>query len=645
MKQLITFIILLSFFYNQAQTKRLDSLKSVSKKQTDIVLIKTLNEISWEFRNSQGDSALVYAWKAYQVAKNTKNDIGIASAYNNIASSYEFIQEIDSAVIYHQKSLKINLRKNNAIGTADTYNNLGIIEDNKGNYASALKYYFKALKIYESKSKDFEKVPTVLINIGIVYKKQKEYKKVLNYYQKALAVYKKNNFEIGETIVTGNIGSLLINLQDYKKSIQYSKKAKQLYTKMGYTRYIPYMLGNIGIAKDSLKQYDSARKDYLTAIPLFENDQNLYELSNTKISLANNYILKNQFFQAKKELSEALTIINKHGFKEMNVKALKKLYKVYWKTNDLRNALITQDAYIRAKDSLFESKKTKTIYELETKYETEKKEKEILSQNANIAEKELRLTKKNTQIIGLSILALVVAVLGYLLFNQQKLKNNQLKKENDLKDALIKIENQNKLQEQRLHISRDLHDNIGAQLTFIISSIDNLQYGFKINDSKLNSKLSGISSFTKETIYELRDTIWAMNKNDISLEDLQIRISNFIDKGQIAAFKINFRFNLDETLSETIKFTSTKGMNIYRIVQEAINNAVKYAHPKTITVNFKKYENTIKISIIDDGNGFDINNIEVGNGINNMKKRAQEIGSNLNIDSKINEGTAITFII
>ncbi|HCY83071.1 MAG TPA: two-component sensor histidine kinase, partial [Xanthomarina gelatinilytica] len=104
-----------------------------------------------------------------------------------------------------------------------------------------------------------------------------------------------------------------------------------------------------------------------------------------------------------------------------------------------------------------------------------------------------------------------------------------LKKETELKEALIKIETQNKLQDQRLRISRDLHDNIGAQLTFIISSLDNLKYGFKLPDN-LNDKLKYISEFTSSTIYELRDTIWAMNKSEISFEDLQSRISNFIEK-------------------------------------------------------------------------------------------------------------------
>jgi signal transduction histidine kinase len=86
-------------------------------------------------------------------------------------------------------------------------------------------------------------------------------------------------------------------------------------------------------------------------------------------------------------------------------------------------------------------------------------------------------------------------------------QNRQLEQESQLKLAISKIETQNKLQQQRLDISRDLHDNIGAQLTFIISSVDNIKYGFEIENPNLNSKLDRISNFTKSTIVELRDTI------------------------------------------------------------------------------------------------------------------------------------------
>lgn len=200
---------------------------------------------------------------------------------------------------------------------------------------------------------------------------------------------------------------------------------------------------------------------------------------------------------------------------------------------------------------------------------------------------------------------------------------------------------QKKLYEQRLKISRDLHDNIGAQLTFIISSIENLPYGFNINDSKLTEKLGSISTFTRGTIYELRDTIWAMNKNKILLEDLQVRISNFIDKARGMSNNVHFSFNIDEALSNDIEFTAIKGMNIYRIIQEAINNAFKYSGAKTISVTIYENDNKTNVEIKDDGKGFELKKIEQGNGLSNMKKRAHDIGASIDVSSKLNKGTIV----
>ncbi|GAA4236342.1 hypothetical protein GCM10022291_20460 [Postechiella marina] len=202
-----------------------------------------------------------------------------------------------------------------------------------------------------------------------------------------------------------------------------------------------------------------------------------------------------------------------------------------------------------------------------------------------------------------------------------------------------------KIYEQRLKISRDLHDNIGAQLTFIISSIDNLQYGFNIKNDKLTGKLNSISAFTKDTIYELRDTIWAMNKDGISLEDLQVRISNFIDKAHLASRSTQFSFNIDKLLASSLEFTSVQGMNMYRIIQEAVNNAIKYAGATHVNVDIKKENNSILFSIIDNGKGFNAQTIIRGNGLNNIKKRASDINASLKIESKIDKGTQITFSV
>ena len=316
---------------------------------------------------------------------------------------------------------------------------------------------------------------------------------------------------------------------------------------------------------------------------------------------------------------------------------------IFKKMNNADSALYYFEQYAMVKDSVHSLKVQQNIAALNIEFETEKKQNEILQQRAQLAEKDMEVRRKNTFIFGSLGLALVLGLLGYLLYNQQKLKNRQLQKEGELKTALAKIETQNKLQEQRLRISRDLHDNIGAQLTFIISSIDNLKYGFTDIGEKLGNKLSNISNFTSQTIYELRDTIWAMNKENITFEDLQTRIANFIEHAKNASAKTEFSFNIDENVDETHVFSSVEGMNIYRIIQEAVNNALKYASAGEVEVNISKIQNQYQIEISDNGSGFDPKTTEMGNGLNNMKKRAREIGGNLQIKSS-KKGTSITLL-
>ena len=244
----------------------------------------------------------------------------------------------------------------------------------------------------------------------------------------------------------------------------------------------------------------------------------------------------------------------------------------------------------------------------------------------------------------LSLLTFFIALVGFLIYRQQKLKNRQQEQEHELQKAISKIETQNKLHEQRLSISRDLHDNIGAQLTFIISSIDNIKYAFNLNDTKLDNRLQSISTFTKETIIELRDTIWAMNTAVISLEDLMARIFNFIEKAKSAKENIRFNLSIEEKLSQ-LTLTSVTGMNIYRTIQEAVNNAIKYSHATDVDIIINSIESKLSVTVSDNGIGFDPTTTPKGNGLLNMEKRILGIGGIFKFDSAPTQGTRVEIVL
>ena len=164
-------------------------------------------------------------------------------------------------------------------------------------------------------------------------------------------------------------------------------------------------------------------------------------------------------------------------------------------------------------------------------------------------------------------------------------------------------------------------------------------------EQNISRKLKKISEFTSKTIYELRDTIWAMNKEKISVEDLQARISNFIEKARTASPKTAFSFQFDSEQNKQYAFSSVVGMNIYRIIQEAVNNALKYAEASEIKVHIEKLQQQFKIEILDNGKGFLLAEVEFGNGINNIKKRAKEIGGEAEVHTIVREGTQILILL
>jgi len=124
-------------------------------------------------------------------------------------------------------------------------------------------------------------------------------------------------------------------------------------------------------------------------------------------------------------------------------------------------------------------------------------------------------------------------------------------------------------------------------------------------------------------------------------QELRSRIFNFLEKAKTAKSSIDYTFSLDESIKET-KLSSLQGINIYRTIQEAVNNAIKYAEAKKIVIEAKTDGKNIIIEIRDNGVGFDTTVNDRGNGLGNMKKRMKEIGAEFEIKSGKQEGTAVT---
>ena len=134
-----------------------------------------------------------------------------------------------------------------------------------------------------------------------------------------------------------------------------------------------------------------------------------------------------------------------------------------------------------------------------------------------------------------------------------------------------------------------------------------------------------------------------MNKPGVNIGDLQARIVNFIEKARQSYHNIEISLLTDPALSEEIQFSSLQGLNIFRIIQEACNNALKYANANRINIKINKQGKSICFLVEDDGKGFVENEVEPGNGLLNMRKRAQELGGELKLVSEPGTKTSVSF--
>ena len=549
----------------------------------------------------------------------------------------------DLVMFYYNKLGAISLKIKDHRKYIDETSKVGHFFEGYGSFEKSIHIYENALTYCES-YKDYNYAAKVLVDMSQTYRIFHDYEKAIKYGKLAYIYLKKdstkNNLSDKAAALDITAAAFTENKQA-DSAVIYQEKVLSFLPQLD-SMDIKNTIVNIGYTYMELKQLEKARIYTEHGLKLFKRINNDYALAAIYTNLAMYGRRAKKHDYALKMFDTAVYYTKKSNYLEPYFWIYDERSKVYKAQKKYHKAYEDLVDLVKIKDSVFKNQRDKTTQETEAKFKTTKKEKEIAQQKEQLLAQELAIKNRNLYAILLAAALLILGIIFFAIYKRNQLKRKQLQKEIDLKDALSTIKTQNRLQEQRLRISRDLHDNIGSQLTFIISSVDNLKYISKDADSKLKDKLSNISAFTGDTIHQLRDTIWAMNKNEITVEDLHARVLSFIEKAKAAVTETDFEIAYD--IDKNTSFSSLIGMNVFRVIQEAINNAIKYAEAKKITIQLAKNNRNFIISIIDNGKGFDINKVNLGNGLSNMEKRMSEIDGKVNIKSEISKGTLIQII-
>lgn len=190
------------------------------------------------------------------------------------------------------------------------------------------------------------------------------------------------------------------------------------------------------------------------------------------------------------------------------------------------------------------------------------------------------------------------------------------------------------LKTQRERIARDLHDGIGSQLTHIISRLDIMAF----NNQVKPNQLADLRDFTSETFQQLRETIWVLNQPEIPYGQLTERVRGLLTR--ISSESEYPKLNIVAYGDGEVLLSPHVASSIFRIIQESINNAMKYAEATLISVCLAIDETSFTVLITDNGKGFCRHEICPGYGLENIRRRAEELNGKLDLDSS-DEGTKV----
>lgn len=566
---------------------------------------------------------------------NKKNDYNqkIDLLQKNIKEIYA--TKFDETIELAKFGYNVANEKNDNLNKGDFLRTIGLSLGKKGKIDSASVYYYRALKVLEP-TKNAEKLGLLYDDMARMYRKLRQPKRALEFYEKALQLYEKEKNLEGIARINNESGVVFRDEGNYIEANKRFEKSLRIQQERKDSVGIGYALEFLGYNQLLIKDYQKSENYLLEALKIRKKLKDEFATMLNYTALGEYYKETKHYNTSNDYFLKSNAVAKKINFVDIQKYNYEQITGNYQAQGNYEKAFESLKNFNVLNDSLYTVQKLKDVEEIATKYETAEKEKKIV-------EKELALEIRNQWIFGLIALAIIISLFGFILYKQQVLKNIKQQKDNELLLALEKIESQNQLQEQRLTISRDLHDNIGAQLSFIVSAIDTIKYYISDTNEPVSNKLTSIGTFAKETIQELRDTIWAMNKPTITIKDLKSRIANFMEKAKLSHQNIQILLKSDANIADEQSFSGLQGLNIFRIIQEATNNAVKYSEATEIKINISKTNNQICFEIIDNGNGFVEQEVEPGNGLLNMRKRALELGNELIINSEKGKGTSIKF--
>lgn len=612
-------VILLSLchFWVIGQQQMVDSLKVViSKNVRDTNTVNAYRMLSGIMTSLNPEEGVQYAKKGVALSKSIAWDKGTAGCLLNLSVNYVMKEKLDTALVYVREAIEYAHKVGDPNRLALVYLNRGDLYMKKQDFQHSLEDCEVALKYAELANND-DRRARILQTIGSVNFYQLQYQKALDYYGKALRLYEQLGNDRMAAIVHNNNGNIYKRMKEFKKAEDSFLKAIDIGLKLEDKVNLSMYHGNIADVYLEENQISKAEKAANQALQ-YARDIDIITQEGISLEIIARVLLKKgEWRNAIEKAEQAKSIAVENEDINTVINATNLLAEAYIQTGQATEAYENLKQSKILNDSIIRLQFNEDISAMQAKFDIDSKDKEIkiLAQEATIRDAKLSRQRLWLALMLFSILGAGAGLYFYI---------NRIKLNKKLEEM-----------ELRTKIAADLHDEVGSSL----SSIHLLSKMAQNKENDAQKKLlETVSTNARETLEKMSDIVWLIKPVDNEGESLLKRIERYaFDTRDGGTFELST--NLDAI--KNIDFSMEQKSNMYLIFKEAFNNAVKYSQATKIEVNANLEDHQLKLLVIDHGKGFDLQELTNGNGLQNMKKRASDIGAKLDIESNWERGTTV----
>jgi signal transduction histidine kinase len=649
------FLLLVAFVffaaYSFGQSPQIDSIKHTIRISVDRkAKLGAMLRLCEMFETLPKDTLWKYALEAKALAASLKDTHSMTLAVIAQANAYLEWDNVDSA----KALIATELQKYKPADatTRDIYFNLRHL---KLEYISSGTDYKDAIEEAYLIIHEAEKYKDSLA-IAESYNSLSVYKYEMDFTNEAIALGLKGlaltapNPRYYDIIInlSGNLAEYYYYAGKLDSAMYFADKTYNLSDQTGYLHFKSWALQKKSAIYIKAKQYKKAEATELKSMQYEAEIDGKEPREDDLVALADVYEKMQEFDKAIKVINDGLAYYNlpenisPHAKNDTTQHVVQRIYlykelaRSYHLKGDSKDYEATLEKIIKMTDAVYQSNSAQAIADFETKYQVQKKE-------ATIAQQQLALVRENYLFYGSVIIAVLGAVIALLTLREvrrkQKLKIQRLHEEEKLlaEKAVADAE-----ETERRRIAADLHDNLGAQLSFIkrnVNFIIDQPTGFSKEDER--KYLDSVNDIAQSAMIDLRETLWVLNKDEVSTQEFADKLKSYLKQQLMGKDMIKWDFK--EHIQQDWRLPSGEVMHLFRIVQELISNIIKHAEAGQIHIEFNSSSpDTYQLEVYDNGKGFDLDNKYDGHyGLENIQKRVKEISAKLRITSTPDEGTRI----